>query len=322
MTTISVALATFEGARFLAEQVATIVAQSRKPDEIVVADDGSTDGSLAIVRGALADHPDIRLNVLESRAGHGVTANFARAIAATTGDLVALCDQDDRWHPQRLVRAASVFDRHPEAMLVHSNARLVDSRGDPLGVNLFSALRVTAAIKRAINDDPFPVLLRRNVVTGATTMFRRELFDAASPLPAEWVHDEWLAIIAAATGGIQVLDDALIDYRQHDSNQIGVTAQKLQARVARMTEPDSGRTSRLAQRSQILAMRLAELPGVADRNRTAAREKAAFEAIRARLPRPRLARIPEVLRAARGDGYRRFASQGVLDIARDLVQPR
>lgn len=319
---ISVALATFQGSPFLQEQVGSIVAQSRAPDEIVVADDGSTDDSLDIIRASLVHYPHIRLVVLESRAGHGVTANFARALKASSGDLIALCDQDDTWHPDRLACAARVFDEHPEVALVNTNARLVDREGRSIGTTLFSALGITPALKRSLQRDPFPVLLRRNLITGATMMIRRELLDSSFPLPSEWVHDEWLAIIAAATGRIQVLDELLVDYRQHGANQIGVALPTMSYRMSRMIEPDNGRASRLARRSQILALRLSGLPGASIRDRAAAEAKADFEAARATLPKARIARLSGVMRAARGGRYRTLASQGLLDIVRDLAQPR
>jgi glycosyltransferase involved in cell wall biosynthesis len=105
---ISVALCTHNGERFITEQVRSILAQSYPPAELVLSDDASSDRTVAVATAIVEehnrDHGDVRLVVMENRPALGVAANFAQAIAACTGDLVALSDQDDRWAPERLER--------------------------------------------------------------------------------------------------------------------------------------------------------------------------------------------------------------------------
>ena len=319
---VSVALATFNGADYVAEQMASIMAQSLLPDEIVVADDGSDDRTVDLVRAAMKN-TSVSLVVLERREHLGVTQNFARAIEATSHELIALCDQDDVWHPDRLLRSVEVFVKRPSTTLVHSDAVLVDEAGRALGPSLFEALGVNADLRGLINSGrAFPVLLRRNVVTGATVMFRRSLIAAATPFPEQWVHDEWLAIIASAIGEITSVDERLIEYRQHGRNQIGAASPTFRYKISRMLAADPVRNRNLAARSEVLSRRLAELRGVPSAYRADAAEKAVFEAQRAALPVKRLMRLPGVMRARAGKRYSRFASQGRLDILRDLLQPR
>ena len=91
------------------------------------------------------------------------------------------------------------FAQRPELTLVHTDARLVDEHGTAIGQDLAAALGFTARDQRDVREGrALNVLLRLNVVTGATTVFRRSLVDSAVPFPASWVHDEWLAVIAAA----------------------------------------------------------------------------------------------------------------------------
>ncbi|MBC7724587.1 MAG: glycosyltransferase [Burkholderiaceae bacterium] len=325
IVTVSVALCTFNGEAHLAGQLASILAQHTLPDEVVISDDGSTDGTLAVIStwSEKADAAGIATRVLTRETPVGVTANFASAIAACRCDVVVLCDQDDLWHRGRVSVAVDAFNADPALLLQHGDARLVDAGGDPLGTTLFAALGVTADDRAAINAGRgFARYLRRNLATGATLAFRRTLFDTAAPLPAEWVHDEWLAIVAAATGAVAVTDEVLIDYRQHDSNQIGVAAATLAYRVKRMLGSPVDRNHLLARRAAILAARLPQIAGVTAATATSARNKARFEESRAALPQLRVARIPGILQAARGGAYVRFASQGRLDMVRDLFGRR
>lgn len=321
--TLSVALASFNGERYLAEQLSSIFAQSRLPTEIIVADDGSRDGTVDLVTEAFrtAATLGIRTSLLAGSAPLGVTANFARAISACSGELVVLCDQDDRWHEHRLRDAVDAFARTPELLFRHENARLIDEGGASLGETLFGALGISAAECTAINgDDAFALYLRRNLATGATVTFRRTLIDRAMPFPTEWVHDEWLAVIAAAIGRVAVSEVIRVDYRQHSGNEIGVKAPTLRYRIMRMLRSDPRRNAVLARRSQILADRLEGLPGVLPETSRLAEEKARFEQARSRIPNRRFGKIPAIWRVNRGGRYARFASQGRLDIIRDLVR--
>ena len=321
--TISVALCTFNGDRFIVEQLNSIIAGGRLPDQVVISDDGSTDSTLDLVHQWMprAEARGIQVRLLTDGPRVGVTANFAHAIEATTGDIVVLCDQDDRWHHNRLDHVAQVFADSPGLLLEHGDADLVDEAGSPLGNTLFQNLRVSAVERASINgQDALGAYLRRNLATGATVAFRRELFAAAVPLPAQWVHDEWLAIVAAATGRVAVNEDRLIDYRQHGSNQIGVKEPTLVYRITRMLATAPDRNAVLATRSEILATRLAGQPGVSAKDRARASAKARFERARAELPALRIARLRGILTLlVRGD-YRRYASQGQLDALRDVAK--
>ncbi|WBM79485.1 glycosyltransferase [Cryobacterium breve] len=151
---VSVALCTFNGSAFIEEQLVSVLEQSEPPAEIVVSDDSSNDSTLAVVSRVFGDwrtrHPGVplELKILRNPVGLGVVANFEQALGACTGDLLALCDQDDRWHPRRLERMAREFERRPSLTLLHSDARLIDGDGQPLGLTLFQTLGVTDAVKR------------------------------------------------------------------------------------------------------------------------------------------------------------------------------
>jgi len=321
---ISVALATYNGERYIVEQLRSILAQTTRPSEIVVADDGSSDRTVELVRETFdfMAPAGMELRILESDGERGVTRNFERALRAARGDLIALSDQDDVWHLDRLSKAVESFERDPGLLLQHADARLVDGSGADLGSTLLEALYVNGEERTHIaRGKAFESYIRRNIVTGATVVLRRRLLDFAAPFPAEWVHDEWLAIIAAAVGKVELLNDSVIDYRQHGANVIGVTAPTLGYRLGRMLQPRGDRYRQLARRAASLVARLEEVDAP-EQITAIAREKARFEAVRARLPSRRLARIVTVLAERRRGSYRALSSQGDLDVLRDILQPR
>jgi glycosyltransferase involved in cell wall biosynthesis len=319
---ISVALCSHNGAAFIEAQLLSILGQTAPPAEIVLSDDASTDDTVAIAQRVMRGRPNVTLTVLQNSIALGVTANFESAIRACTGDLIALCDQDDVWHPDRLARVVGEFETRAELDLVFTDARLVDSLGADLGRTLFGVLELSAADKAAVHaGNGFAVFIRRNIATGATTMLRRRLLDAALPFPSGWVHDEWLAAIATAVGRVDLVDEQLIDYRQHASNQIGVAYPTLRRKLRRTLEPRGDRNARLCLQFTQLAERLDSLGAIVpERMRQLARAKAAFEADRESLPASRVQRVAPILAANRRGWYTRFASQGRLDMVRDLLQ--
>ena len=325
-TTISVALCTHNGAEFIEAQLRSILAQSVLPIQIVISDDASQDETLSVVHGVFGTDEvealGITVTVLNHVKNVGVTSNFERALLACTGDLVALCDQDDIWHPDRLESAQRRFEDASELLLLHSDARLVDRNGAPLGYSLFDALDLTDEERAAITGGRgLEALLKRNLITGATTMIRRTLVDRATPFPKPWVHDEWLGIVAAATGRIDLLPEQLIDYRQHGANQIGVRRLGIRGKIGRIFEPRGGRNLYLASRAAVMASRLALLGDlVPERIMELADGKLHHLKVRAELPDRRLGRLAPVLREIRTGRYSRF-SRGRGDILRDLLQP-
>ena len=318
---VSVAVCTFNGENYVEDQLSSILSQSVLPDEIVIADDGSADATLRIVNEFVASHSTsgVAFRILEKSDRLGVTKNFERAVTSAGGDLIVLCDQDDVWHADRLEIALRSYTASPGLSLQAANADLVDENGAATGITLFEALAIGETDIRQINQgEAFFKLLRRNLVTGATVVIGRKLLASALPFPPEWVHDEWLAIIASSIGRIEMIDIPLIDYRQHSANQIGVRAPSLAYRIGRLLAPREDRYAVLLRRSSILVERLVTLSAPAPFIE-AASEKARFEAIRARYPRRRLSRIRMVLREYRRGSYSQLSSQGNLDVVRDLL---
>ncbi|WP_158862758.1 glycosyltransferase [Leifsonia sp. AG29] len=317
---VGVVLCTHNGARYVAAQARSIVEQTLPASEIVLSDDASADGTVGVARSVL-ESSQLGVTVLENRPALGVTANFEQGLRASGGQVIALSDQDDVWHPGKLQTMVGELERSG-ALLAWSDARLVDGDGAPLGRTLFQDLEVSSAeIESVRSGDAFPALLRRNLATGATVVLDRSLLDVALPIPAEWVHDEWLAVVAAAVGRVSVVTEPTIDYRLHGGNQIGVTAPTLAYKVRRVLEARGDRNAVLASKFTVLAQRMASLADVVGADVVRATEqKARFERAREALPASRWLRVAPVLRLHRRGAYRRFASRGLFDIARDLLQ--
>jgi glycosyltransferase involved in cell wall biosynthesis len=235
---VSVAMCTWNGERFLAGQLASILEQTQLPDELVVCDDQSTDRTVSILRDFAAKAPfPVKINVNQRNLGYA--ANFAQAIGMCTGDLIALSDQDDIWYPRRLERSGQELADHPEAILVFSDANLIDENDQPLNETLWRRVGFTGRNKQDLLQGKFVVLARQRFVTGATVMFRTALRKYILPIPSGWIHDEWMGILAAAYGDLRPIDQPLIRYRLHGSQQVGFrnklkqrTRGKFWARVA------------------------------------------------------------------------------------------
>lgn len=325
--TVSVALCSFNGAAFLEEQLRSICLQTVPPDEIVLCDDASTDESVTLARRVvsecLAEMPSSRLELraFVNPQTLRVTRNFEQALRACRGDLIALSDQDDIWVPDKLARMVDLFVRDPGLTLLHTDARLVGRTGEPLGGTLFHALRVTdSEISRIHSGQAFEVLLRRNLVTGATAMLRRQLLTCAAPFPDGWLHDEWLGAIAAATGCVDVLERALIDYRQHGNNQVGARRDTVFELIAKAFASRGDTHILRAQKAEQLLGRLVELGDKVEPGLIAKVEgKLAHQRFRACLPASKIARCGPVLREAMTGHYGLYG-RGFRGVVRDLLE--
>jgi glycosyltransferase involved in cell wall biosynthesis len=218
---ISVALCTYNGSRFLAEQLESIAGQTRIPDELIICDDHSSDDS-ADIAGKFADAAPFPVKIIINETNLGSTSNFSQAIESCSGDVIALSDQDDVWLPHKLARIESECDA-ADVGLVFSNATLTDEQLKPIGMTLWREVfrphdrRIFAA------GNARTVLLQYNVVTGATMAFRSTLRPAILPIPElyEFIHDAWIALVASLSSTVRMVPTPLIEYRQHSAQQLG-----------------------------------------------------------------------------------------------------
>ena len=227
---ISVALCTYNGEKFLREQLDSIAAQTLLPYELVVCDDLSRDGTLEIL-AAFAERVSFPVHVHRNETNLGSTRNFEKAISLCQGEVIALSDQDDLWRPHKLARLAEVLRANPGAGYVFTDAELVDENLRPLGRRLWETIGFGKDLQaRFVGDEQFHLFLGQHIVTGATMAFPARIGRMAMPFPTSgnWIHDGWIALFASAAGfpGVAV-DEALIAYRQHAAQQIGAPDEPL-----------------------------------------------------------------------------------------------
>ena len=322
---VSVAMCTFNGAAFVREQLESMLAQTVLPAQIVVSDDGSSDETLDEVRRVLTParirDVGITVDIITRKKPLGVTGNFEAAMAACTGEFIALSDQDDIWRINRLEVLLAAFDE-PDVLLVHSDARLVDEAGRPQPHTLMRSLGASRReLRQEQGPSAFSVLLRRNLVTGATAMVRSSHLRAVRPFPSAWVHDYWLAITASLRGRIRFVPETLIDYRQHANNQIGVALLTPGRAVHLLGQSRRSRHADRVERIAALEARIADgsIPARPDQRQFVA-QKLIHEERRRDLPDARVRRWGVVAGELIRGRYHRL-SRGVIDVVRDLFSP-
>jgi glycosyltransferase involved in cell wall biosynthesis len=318
---ISVVLCTYNGETFIEAQLQSILNQTLMPQEIIVSDDGSTDSTLERVEGiAHASPKEIRWDIRTRAAPIGAAENFGSALPRATGDFIALSDQDDVWAADKLEVMSQQLSESRSLLLIHSDARLIDAAGVP-GASLMSTLRITREERNNLaRGFAIKALLRRNLVTGATVVLRKELLQDALPLPKSWVHDEWLGLIAALRGGLAFNARALTDYRQHGNNQIGANKTDVAMAQSRLRETRQSFFDKKAMRNEAIQNLVDHPPRwLTAEGLTLLAGKTQHDRWRQALPALRIRRIvPVILRGLSGS-YAKY-SRGVLDMVRDVSQ--
>lgn len=220
---VSVALATYNGERYLRRQLDSVLAQTYRNIEIVVSDDCSRDGTVAILEEYRRAH-GITFRVNERN--FGFVRNFERALAGCSGEFIALSDQDDIWLPEKIETLVREIGPHS---LIYTDALLIDGDDRPLPGSLVEVSGV-----RPVSGTCFEYFVCNNCVTGCTAMLRRDLLATALPIPeAETYHDWWLAVAASRRNGVVYHAAKLTKYRQHAHNYTGANVRAgLPTRIA------------------------------------------------------------------------------------------
>lgn len=204
MTRVSVCVATYNAGRFLAAQLNSVLDQLGPDDEVVVSDDGSTDGTAE----ALRTWGDRRVRVLDGPPVRSPTRNLERALVQARGEIVFLCDQDDVWLPGRVREAVALHEGGADVVVV--DCRLVDATGRVL---------VPSVFQRWPSRPGLLWNLYRNRFVGCCMSVRRSFLAVALPIPRSApMHDSWIGLLAEAAGTTQFHPVPLVDYRQHAGN--------------------------------------------------------------------------------------------------------
>jgi glycosyltransferase involved in cell wall biosynthesis len=245
---VVILLGTYNGARFVGEQIRSIQSQTVDNWTLFIRDDASDDGTTEII-GGLATH-DTRIRLVDDGHGRlGIVKNFGeltRMAHAQGADYVLFSDQDDVWNTskiqEQLAYLRNVEEIHGEntPILVYSDLEVVDEQLRRIHPSFMSYQGLTHESR-----DPLRVLLTQNFVTGCATAMNRALLNVAVPLPPNVImHDWWVALCAAVCGQIAFLPKALVRYRQHAANQLGAEG------LFKMLNPLSDASSRRLSRSE------------------------------------------------------------------------
>ena len=216
-TPVTICMTTYEpNKEFLRAQLRSIQGQSYQDWECLICDDHSSESTLSVIEHLCQEEP--RFHLLKNSNNVGFYLNFERCLRSVPRDsqFIALCDQDDVWHPDKLQRLLQEFDN--STSLVYSDMRLVDSKEEELSDTYWS--------DRKNNYSKLDVLMVANTITGAASLFRANLLDLILPFPeriGDAYHDHWIALVAFLGGDIRYVDEPLYDYRQHGTNIIGQT---------------------------------------------------------------------------------------------------
>ncbi len=217
--TISIALCTYNGEKYIEEQIQSLINQTHKPDEIIISDDCSKDRTVELIDHVLKSS-GINYKIYTQDKGLGVFKNFPFAITQCTSDLVFTCDQDDIWDKMKLEKHLNEFRNNPDVDLVYSNANVVKEDG----VSTISTLWPEKLIldKEKGQASIFSLLYLGRSMAGCCMSFKKSFFMDIKDIPDDVYHDDWIATNAALRKEIIGINEPLINYRQHASNVVGI----------------------------------------------------------------------------------------------------
>jgi glycosyltransferase involved in cell wall biosynthesis len=196
-------MATKNGASYVAAQIDSILLQLNSTDELIISDDGSTDGTVRIIHS----YHDKRIKLIQHSFSLGVTRNFEASLKASSGDLIFLADQDDVWVPSKV----EVMSRHlKDHDLVISDCIMVDHSLRVQSNSFFTRNRSGKGLIRNI---------LKNSYMGCCMAFNRKLLNRALPFPKDIpIHDFWIGLIGEMYFNVQFIPDMLVYHRRHSSN--------------------------------------------------------------------------------------------------------
>lgn len=214
---ISVAICTFNGEKYIKDQLLSIVHQNRAVDEIIICDDRSTDKTLEICEKILKKS-GVDYKIYKNDHSLNVVKNFKKCYSLCNGDIIFSCDQDDVWKCDKVEKIEKVFLENPDINLVATNAELIDSNDNLMNLSLREGIGFVMNQPK----DALDCLLNTYCITGATMAIRKEFANEYYFISKYWLHDGWLALMASLNNSLMYIDDKLISYRLHGNNQCGI----------------------------------------------------------------------------------------------------
>jgi glycosyltransferase involved in cell wall biosynthesis len=238
---ISIVMATYNGEKYLREQVDSLLAQSYPTLEFIFVDDASSDSSIAILQEYASQ--DERIRLVTNPENQGLLATFETGIRAAKGEMIALSDQDDVWMPDKIRLLAGAIGSHS---MIYADSALTDAAG--LVTGKFSDRNYLCDYPTGLH------YVFGTKAMGHAMLFKCEIIDIALPFPDYVGHDYILGFAAAALNGVSYFPETLVNYRQHSSNTMGADLSKGKKNYNTREE----RNARIVKRLSLLASRCPE----------------------------------------------------------------
>ena len=226
----SVVMATYNGSRFIYEQLDSIINQTVLPDEIIISDDGSTDSTIELIQSFFEQHSDLPIQfqlVLNDSNNHGVVGNFQNAVDHSSGEYVFFSDQDDIWLPNKIERLVDILDSCDEQVVIH-DAQILKEADD----GSFHKIDKHLLNNYSFNSDglykfdgPAQACLAFYcgcITAGMCSCIKRDYLLSVSPFSKASCHDDWIQFCALADDTLLAVKDILALYRIHDNNTCGI----------------------------------------------------------------------------------------------------
>lgn len=200
---ISVCMASYNGEKYIKEQIDSILLQLGAHDELIISDDGSVDATLKI----LENYNDSRIKILHNKTRKGVIGNFENALNQAKGEYIFLCDQDDIWLPNKVPQILNHLQKYD---LVVSNCLIINDKREVLCQSFFDKFNCGSGFFKN---------LIKNSYLGCCMAFKREIFSYILPFPAKIaMHDIWIGLSVELNGVSCFLNEPLVLYRRHADN--------------------------------------------------------------------------------------------------------
>lgn len=237
---ISVCLCSYNGEKYIKEQLESIINQSVKVDEIIICDDGSQDNTISIAKEVLSTS-DILSKVVVNQINLGVTKNFEKALELSSGDIIFLSDQDDLWEYDKVMEHIEIYNNNQNINLVFSNAEVFNENG-VMSATLWEQFNFAGKKKKVFNQSQLRSILMGWFVTGATLSVKKQFVIDQLPFNNCLLHDQILSFAAATTDSMYAISSSLTKYRKHKEQLVGTqnftTTQALKCRVDFKKEVD------------------------------------------------------------------------------------
>ena len=214
----SVAIATFNGEKYIAKQVQSILDQTLPVDEIIISDDGSSDNTIEILKSL--DYGNTVIKYYSNEGRHGPSGNVENSIKLCTGDYIFLADQDDIWYPNKVEVFNQFISSHPSVKCIASNGCVIGSNDEVLDLTFFE--RTSSQYTKVNRNDTLLLCIDYCLVRGMALCISREFLTDILPFPDCYGrHDMWIEFCAVCIDSFFLIDEILVKYRLHDKNAVG-----------------------------------------------------------------------------------------------------